>query len=159
MTSVKKMVCITDYWVWKVSFWYWCILYNFLVKSCNKETDCTDEDEHSICDCKSGTCICKLGFSRPNPDGMCEETGMHHRILSLKSRFFQLIHFVSFPSKTMQQWCQLHYWGWKQYLWYQKWKVYLFIRFCHWSCWVVRYVSHNIVFEKSPLFCWSIFLS
>ena len=79
-------------------------LYHFLVKSCNREEHCTDEDEHSTCDCQSATCICKLGFSKPKPGGKCEETGKH-----LKSIFFQLIHFVSFPSKTMQQRVHLHF--------------------------------------------------
>ena len=123
------------------------ILYHFLVKYCHHEEDCTDEDKHSICDCQSATCICKLGFSKLKPGGKCEETGKH-----LKSIFFQLIHFVSFPSKTMQQRVQLHYWGWKQYLRYSKRKVYLFVRFCHWSWWVVWYVSYNIGFQKSPFF-------
>ena len=148
------------YGFWKVSFCcYWSILYQFLVNYCDHETTCTNEDEHSRCDCQSGTCICKLGFSKPKPGGKCEETGKHYRTLGLKSIFFQLIHFVSFPSKTMQQRGRLHYWGWKKYLWYSKRKVYLFARFRHWSCWVVWYVSYNIWFEKSPFFCWSIFLS
>ena len=88
------------YGFWKVSFCcYWSILYQFLVNYCDHETDCTNEDEHSRCDCQSGTCICKLGFSKPKPGGKCEETGKHYRTLGLKSIFFQFIHFVSFLAK------------------------------------------------------------